>query len=538
MTPLRAAAFAVLLPLAAASAQQPPAPVAPGGRISGRVVTADTGLPLAGAAVSLRSTRLAAPDGLPVAAESIAGADGSFAFDDVPGGSFLLRVTRAGFFATGPPTLNLPERQRASVTLRMYRGGAITGRVAGQFGEPVAGLRMQAQRYEYLEDGSRAAVPSGIADVTDDRGEFRVYGLPAGDYIVVASGRSVAGAPPDGFAGPVENAPTYYPGTLNAVEAQIISLGRGQETSVQFTLLTGRVARISGRLVSSSGQPMTGLMTTLASVTGTSATNAPAMTAADGAFEFTGVTPGDYWLSAQGLNRLNGALEAGSVKLTVGSDDITGLALLMRRGATLRGTVVFDGPRPNRPFPIEVAFADGRRGPFGTAAAGGFINPGPDGKFEVRGITGRVFFASQSPDWTVTSVSGAGPNALDGFETGNRDDVNGIRITVSDRLTQVSGRVTGGRGEAMAGYLVLLQRLGERLPRDFGSRSLRTDDAGRFDARGLRPGSYVAAAVDDLDAGQQFSPDFQALLRERGHRFSLGDGESVVLDLTPASGLR
>ena len=142
MTPLRGAAFAVLLPFAAASAQQPPAPLASGGRISGRVVTGDTGLPLAGAAVSLRSNRLAAPDSLPVAAESIAGADGSFAFADIPGGSFSLRVTRAGYYASGPVTLSLPERQRASVRLRMYRGGAITGRVAGQFGEPVAGVQV------------------------------------------------------------------------------------------------------------------------------------------------------------------------------------------------------------------------------------------------------------------------------------------------------------------------------------------------------------------------------------------------------------
>ena len=330
-------------------------------------------------------------------------------------------------------------------------------------------------------------MPSGIGDVTDDRGEFRVYGLPAGDYLVMAAARDSVGRPPGIFAGPMDNAPTYYPGTLNAAEAQTISLGRGQETSVQFTRLTGRVATVSGRLVSSTGQPGVAMVTTLTSASGQSTISSGV--SLDGAFEFKGVIPGDYRLSAQGFSRPDGAREGGSISVRVGSDDVPGLVLVTRLGTTLRGTVAFDGPRPDQRFPIEVASADGVTTPFGAAGAAGLIVAGSDGRFEVKGVFGRVFVAPQSPDWAVTTVTGAGPNAPDVIDTGGRTEINGIRITVSDTLTQVSGRVLDGRGEALTGHLVVLQRLGERLPRDLGSRTLQTDAAGRFEARGLRPGS-------------------------------------------------
>lgn len=549
----------VLLMSTAASAQGPPGRPAQdgtiGGRISGLVVAADTGFPLAGATILINSTAQASA-AVPAGPQQVtSGLDGSFEFAGVPAGSFTLRVTRAGYFLNGATTVLVRDRQRTAVTLTMNRGGAITGRIVGEFGEPVAGVQVQGYRHEYVEDGSRSSASAGVSDLTDDLGEFRLYGLLPGDYTITAGGRTAA-LGPFVIPGEVASAPTYFPGTLNAAEARMVSLGPGQETSVQFTLLDGRVATVSGRIVTSQPAGPLGIMTvTLANTTGSlMIRQPPTQSDRGGTFVFTGIMPGDYWISAEGFTT-PGEREMGAIAVKVGADDITDLLLLTRRGATLRGTVVFDGPRPAtvrvvegfvdpstaQTFPLRLEFVGGPRGPYATLAdTGGLpITVQEDGRFEVKGVVGRVIVAPVRADWMITSISGAGPNALEvGIDTDGRNEINGIRITVSDKLTEVSGRVIGGKGEALAGQLVLLQRLDGPLQRDRAARALRTDEAGRFETRGLLPGSYVAAALDDLEPGAQFAPEFRERLRERGHRFSLRAGEAVTLDLTPARDLK
>ena len=106
----------------------------------------------------------------------------------------------------------------------------------------------------------------GGTDRTDDQGNFRLYGLPPGDYYVTASNRSnmmmmpgMNSTEPDGFA------PTYYPGTPNIGEATRVSLKAGQEmTGANFALIVARMARVRGRALNSRGEPVDGAMLMLA----------------------------------------------------------------------------------------------------------------------------------------------------------------------------------------------------------------------------------------------------------------------------------
>jgi len=63
------------------------------------------------------------------------------------------------------------------------------------------------------------------------------------------------------------------------------------------------------------------------------------------------------------------------------------------------------------------------------------------------------------------------------------------------------------------------------------TRMARPDTAGRFEARGLRPGRYVATAIETLEQGRQFAPEFRERLRRGASEFSVREGESVALDL-------
>jgi hypothetical protein len=536
-------AAAALLAPAVVLAQQPAAPHA---QINGRVVSADTGAPLAGATVSLRSTRLATPSIPPLSVDATSDEDGVFVFLELPAGDYSVTVSRPGYHFGGDrrfeaggrvERVSLRPRQQLEVALAMSRGGAITGRLLDEFGEPVVAARVNALGYAYEEGAGRQASPAGIGDVTDDRGEFRIFGLPPGDFAIVARNRdmidpSLLISP----AMPATSSPTFFPGTLSEAEARAVSLGPGEEASVQFALLPGRVARVSGRAILSNGLPAARMQALLWSSSGSLTSRYSMTTGYDGTFTFAGVTPGDYWINVS--NRAGATGETASILVTAGPDDVGDLSIVMRHGATLRGTVVFEGRRPSTPFTLSLPFADGVRGPFAPFGNGGLTRVEADGSFEISNVMGRVTFSSMQDDWIVKSATVGGVDVVDsGIDTAGKDVIKGIRVTVTDKLASVSGVVADGKGAPLGDQLVILLRLDGVPPGDIGLRALRADAAGRFDARKLRAGAWVAGVVDDLEPGYHFSPEFQERLRERGQRFRLGDGEAIILELTPTPGL-
>ena len=136
-------------------------------------------------------------------------------------------------------------------------------RITDDFGDPLAGALVQVQRYQYGTDGQRrlTLVPGGATfglSATDDRGEFRAYGLMPGDrQCHVRSGQLVA--PLGGGNDTSEGfSPTYHPGTVSANEAQAISVADGEEVSA--VLDDARLAKISGTVVDSEGRPAAGAM--------------------------------------------------------------------------------------------------------------------------------------------------------------------------------------------------------------------------------------------------------------------------------------
>jgi hypothetical protein len=67
-------------------------------------------------------------------------------------------------------------------------------------------------------------------------------------------------------------------------------------------------------------------------------------------------------------------------------------------------------------------------------------------------------------------------------------------------------------------------------------RAARPDQDGKFGLRGIPPAEYIATAVETLDQGGEWDPEYRSRLRDAGRRFSVKEGESIELDL-PLSGL-
>ena len=476
--------------------------------------------------------------------------EGRYEFAELPAGRYTITVSKAGYvglqygqrrpFEPGTPVILADGQALDALNVSLPRGSVIAGRVTDEFGEPIASAQVQAQRYLYGQDGQRQLQTMNIAS-SDDLGQFRVFGLMPGEYVVSAVSRGVnlGSSVIDTSEGYL---PTYYPGTVNLNDAQVISLAVGQETAIQFSLTSGRMARISGAVADSSGRPVVGAMLMLRSNSGNSImTMTAGQTAADGSFSLSNVPTGDHVIEVQPLPRPGGdpgSLEFASMPVSVGGSDISGLRIVTGKGAIVTGRVVFEGqsPRTGGVTPLRVmpqAVDPGRlMNVFGATMANGMV--ADDGSFELAGASGQVFFrVATAPGWTLKSVSLEGEDITDvPFDLTGKETVSGLRIVLTDRLTDVSGQVTDGRGRALKDYAVVLlpaEPMEGTVARFL--RVVRPDQDGRFRVRGMPPGRYVATAVESLEQGRQFVPEVQRTLRERGRSFSIAEGASATLAL-------
>ncbi|HEV8346926.1 MAG TPA: carboxypeptidase-like regulatory domain-containing protein [Vicinamibacterales bacterium] len=274
--------------------------------VSGRVVDAESHNPIAGAHVMLipeRNATVTAPGSL----ETITDQNGRFVFDAVEPGRYLVNANKAGFAPiTDPldmPALEIVEgRAFTGVEVPLMKGAAMTGRIVDAGGEPVSGLMVSALK---LGDAGTAVAGMGITAQmaqTNDLGEFRLAGLPAGRYAIIA----VPGPPgPFGQTTSAANGmvlvPTYYPGTTNKDAAEVIAAAGAQTVSgLQFSMISMPAYQVSGVVVDEAGTPLSGTMVLLMADVREGGTGAPAMghSETNGTFRIGGVTPGTYRLMA------------------------------------------------------------------------------------------------------------------------------------------------------------------------------------------------------------------------------------------------
>ena len=554
------------------------------GRLRGRAVAADTGTPVRRGII-----RISGPDiGSKTA---MTDADGRYEFRDLPAGRFNLSASKAGYvtiqygqtrpFEQGKP-IDLAEGQAIDkADFLMPRGGVISGRVVDEFGEPLSEAMVMAMRSVWA-GGRRRLQPTGRSATTNDLGQFRIYGLSPGDYYVSATMRgssemmavelAMASAFGGGGAGgPVGSnpssgyAPTYFPGTANGAEAQKVAVAAGQEApNTDFALLPVRLARISGIVLGSDGKPVQGAIITAQpknmEAAGLMIGGGTGRSDKNGAFTIANVAPGEYVLQSRSFQiqvsssgadtmmftaRIGGGgdggtdSEVGSLPITVSGEDLSNVVLVTSKGASASGHVTFEGgAKPNNITNMRVmpASADSDAGGPGLVF-GGANSLKADGSFEVRGLLGtRLLRLVNVPEgWMVKSVRVNGNDITDtGMEFKPGEAVTGVEITLTSRLSQVSGTVTGAGSEPVRDYTIVVfsddpQRW--TLPNTRYVVGRRPDQNGRFEVSALPPGSYYAAAVDYLPAGDWNDPEVLERLKGGAKRFTLDEGESKTLEL-------
>jgi protocatechuate 3,4-dioxygenase beta subunit len=507
--------------------------------IRGRIIAADTSTPIRRAQVRAtvaggggRGARLVTTD-----------SDGRFELRDLPAGRWELSASKAGFvtlrygqrrpFEAGTPIELTTGQKLDGVDLSLPRGAAITGRLFDEFGDPVAGARVQVLRYQLIQ-GERQLVPTANPGVSDDTGAFRVYGLMPGDYYVSALLRALDDPNDDSTY-----APTYFPGTGAVAEAQRITIGLGQEQgNINFGLLPVRAVRITGTVTDSAGAPLAGGVVALLPSDGV--LRVPGLggggnrVGPDGRFTLANIPPGNYTLMATARPARGDDVEVASMAIFVGGEDLSGVSLITNRGTTLSGRLAAASGSAALPGSLQVAVQQSRPG---RGVPSRPARPAADGTFTLSNLFGQglIRVTGLPQDWTLQSVVIGGVDVTDTpLEFRAAEEIRGAQITVTNRITEVSGTVSGGDGKPVRDYTVVV------FPDDETKwtapsrhiRSARPDQTGVFRVRALPPNSrYLAVAVDYLEEGEANDPEFLAAAKDSGTRVALADGETKAVEL-------
>ncbi|HEX5109134.1 MAG TPA: carboxypeptidase regulatory-like domain-containing protein [Vicinamibacterales bacterium] len=553
--------------------------------IQGRITDAG-GRPVGGALV-----RVLSDDGGSLVVDS--DDEGRYVVAGVTAGVVQIVASKTGFVQTAYGSsaasrtgrrLPVNEGQRITgVDVALQHGSVIAGTVVDESGDPAEGLSVELWQSRFRN--GREMV-SRVADVTssktDDRGQYRLFGVQPGAYYVAVMreqrGIKMTGAASlDGgemiisarllhfqSAGALD-APVFYPGRVGIGDALPVALEVGQDAfGVDISLVSTRLARVRGEVVNGSGQPFMGSV----SLDVSDRSDAPILesrtvSVSDGTFEFANVPPGDYVIQAHAEGfRLDagdvreaddGAAAAGPVVrqpefgmafVTVADGDELKPPVFIQTsaGSTVTGRLVLEGATEAampgltlRATPVDLDYAPREGKPASVP-----VRIGRD--FELQGLTGPLRFDLEGrlPDgWWLKSITIDGINAADepmtfGTSSQSRREVG---VVLSNDAAEVSGQVTGAATQGSGGSsIVVFPVTSDRWVE--GSRYMKVGRAGRngrFTISGLPPGEYWVAAVDaglaPEDAGEWLGPGVLSALTTGARRVTLREGSRVSVEV-------
>jgi hypothetical protein len=195
-------------------------------------------------------------------------AAGRYAFEDVEAGRYSLTVHKPGFALPNRALVQdvtlTPGERRQDVNVLLQKGAVIAGRVLDDTGEPVVDVRVMAMRGVVIAPGARVIGPEapfvpGGQGQTNDLGEFRLFGLPAGEYVVQVMPRPDFGGSAGGRT--TTTLATYFPGTSDRAAAEPIRVGAGQVVSEVTIRMVGVPAfQVSGVVLDDARRPVANAM--------------------------------------------------------------------------------------------------------------------------------------------------------------------------------------------------------------------------------------------------------------------------------------
>lgn len=519
--------------------------------VEGQVVNAATGAPVNRAVVSLQLSRsLPAITGQVMRTYSPGPVEtdeqGRFALHNVAPGGYTVRAQRQGFLDPGQgrtspqnAVLMVGENQQVTgVVVRLTPHSVIAGKALDAYGDPLAGVQVAALRWGYA-NGARqlTRMGTGSSVTTNDLGEYRIAGLAAGSYLVMAAPR--ASGSYRSSDQPLEDKPelaytnTYYPAATDAAAATAVRVAAGAEArGIDVKLAKVKTVSIRGvvvdpgatanRIASVSLRPLRGAGAAILNSIGYG------VSSSGGAFQISGVPPGSYYLTAVRSNEQGQALAGGGLAIEVADKNLDGI--------TVKALPVVD---------VDVVT---KSEPAGRCNSGGYVTlldeSGRSGISGVNASSGsNPTLKNVAPGTYTLNLPGAGACYVQSVRFGGRDmtdmrvKVDGIgplEITLAASDAMVDGTVADAAGKPVSNATVALVPKGGA-PLDF--RASVTNRTGAFTVSGIRPGAYDVFAWESVDYSAAQSSEYvkQFESRATGITVQVSGRQSIQLTAIPAS---
>jgi 5-hydroxyisourate hydrolase-like protein (transthyretin family) len=570
------------------------------GTVSG-IVTRPGGIePLPGAtvilqpAISTQTSRIRS---------TISEDDGRFTLSDIEPGEYRLQVQSPYYGSAaygqrrldGPGSvLTIAAGQRVTdLKVSMPPSGAIAGRITGLSGESLAYASVQAMRYLYQEGKRVLAVVQ--TTTTDDRGEYRLFWLPGGKYIVVAAPRSsptrggtsiparpgeatrttgdlpltpiLLGLAPNQMPAPLFEGtnlvqriledgtireeswmPTYYPATTDRTQALAVDVAAGSTvTGIDIALGPSPVQKIRGRVVSSTSVSQASVALALAGQGTPARIMSKSVSPVDGSFELAGVLPGSYFLMAQDRSGLVSTPAA----VLVGDRDVEDVSLALAPTLSVFVRITAEGLTAEEwnAFPgISGSLRpelDATLGLIRTVVGSGnaLLKPGsalvfqnvPPGEYQFHINQPVINQAPPREDVKrlyVKSIRFGREDALGSFRVSADTKDVPLEVVLTTETGAVEGVAIGRTGDPAPNVTVVLVPATAR-KRTALYKTLVTGSDGRFRFQEIPPGDYKLFAWDDIETGAWQDTEFVRPYesRSRAIRVSGSNREEVQLNV-------
>jgi protocatechuate 3,4-dioxygenase beta subunit len=483
---------------------------------------------------------------------------GRFYFTGLQAGKYSVSALAPGYVSSEDSnfpgmrgkTLNLTDGDRVeNVDLEIKRGGVITGRVTDSQGRPVIEERVNLIKFDADNRLRSAFNYSANYDMynTDDRGLYRIYGLPEGRYLV-----SVGQAESFGSALVISRREFYprvfYPNATSESEAKVIEVGEGSEAAnIDITVSDSKQTYdVYGRVVDAGGgQPVAGVDVVLGAVTkegryaggyaGSGARSGP-----NGEFRIFGVLPGKHAILAR-PGEPNGGFISDPVIVDIDENMVTGVEVRVRQGASISGVVVIEGtsdPKVRAKLPqIGLAAVVRPAGQGPQFPSRGFVRVDASGSFRLSGLQpGKAAISiTQSSDtrgFVITRIERNGAPVDNGIEVEAGEQVTDVRVILVYGSLTIRGelRVVGGALPSGCRFFAAARRVDQAAQNPPGGE---IDTRGQFVIENLPPGEYEIRIVPLSPDGQPLSQEIRRLISSVKGRVVLSGGgaPSIVLTL-------
>jgi hypothetical protein len=528
--------------------------------VRGRVLFADSEQPLRRATLILRKEFESRFE-----QRSISSRRGEFTFQGVAAGTYYIDVDVPGIISprngqsltqlgysrdeSSLPLVTVDGSNEVKTEIRVTRGGAITGRISYADGEPAT----NAQVILYRQKGQTPVLFfTGSPFYTDDRGVYRIEGLPSGEYYVGAV-ENHAGAGKTYPRDAIGLVTAYHPDVTSVSAATMVSVQASSETRNINIKFGDEPRRLSGTLkwkqgdgpikravvvIRRIGDPPADLDYQVLQKTFTPApgldkvdlmmrdlllmnllsTNSPYVeTGADGRWSFLDVTPGTYLISAHApvpvdepekprsakpkpddfdddLDFSKGVAR-GTVEVTVKDKNIDNVAIELTVGGSILGSVVIEGDSSG---PVAISANSTSLGLESALNFPAYVQT--DRTFALNAVPAGIvrldIYEPRGPHYYIRSMTGKGLDLLtEPLKLNEGEQVTGVQIVLGSDLATVDGSVVAASGGgSVAGAGVALLPVDQRKWNLFSTWGMAHANAeGKFSLR-LAPGDYFVLA--------------------------------------------